>query len=166
MDLSQFNNGAGYDPVASTNEKEGFTPIPPGIYQCKASFVEVRDNYDRDGKDLEITLDIMGPTHAGRKIFKKIKQTGAAVKPETRTKQMGNLAAALRLTTKLESTDQISGAQFDAKVTIYNDKNYAHDLFPLGSQEPTQATPAPAAPVAASTAQPWTPAAQPADAPF
>ena len=158
-DLAQFNNGAGYDAVASSGgDKEGFTPLPPGFYQCRASHVEVRDNYDKDGKDLEITLDITGPTHVGRKIFKKIRQSGASADAVKREKQMGNVAAALQLTEKLERTDQIAGKQFDAKVSVYNDKNYAHELFPHGSKV-TEAAPAPAQ-------APWTPAAPAADAPF
>ena len=162
MDLSQFNNGQGYTPeAAQSGEKEGFTPIPPGIYQVRASFAEVRDNYDRDGKDLEITLDVTGPTHAGRKIFKKIRLSGANADAGKRNKAMGNLAAAMLLD-KLDNTEQIAGCCFDAKVSIYNEKNYAHQLYPLGSQSQEVGNiPAPAAQPA------WAPpAAQPADAPF
>ena len=167
MDLAQYNNGQGYAPQAAQGgDGEGFTPIPPGIYQVRASFAEVRDNYDKDGKDLEITLDITGPSHAGRKIFKKIRLSGAGADAGKREKAMGNLASALQITDKLENTEQISGREFDAKVSIYNDKNYAHQLYPLGSQVSTEAAtiPPPAAPPAAQPA--WTPAATVADAPF
>lgn len=153
MDLSQYNGGAGYAPQASeSNDGEGFTPIPPGWYSVRASRAEVRDNYDKDGMDLDITLDITGPTHAGRKIFKKIRQSGASADATKRDKAMGNVAAALGLTTPLTATEQIEGATFDAKVTAWNDKNYAHDLQPAGTHTTGQAAPA------QQTAPPaWTP---------
>ena len=158
-DLSQYNNGAGYAPQASASgDSEGFSPIPPGWYSVRASRAEVRDNYDKDGMDLDITLDIVGPTHAGRKIFKKIRQSGANADATKRDKAMGNVAAALGLTTALTATEQIEGATLDAKVTVYNDKNYAHDLQPAGTHTEAQAAPAQSAPPA------WTP--PPADAPF
>ena len=167
-DLSQFNGGQGYEAQADAFEKKEFEAIPPGIYQVTASRAEVRDNYDKNGKDLDITLDIDGPTHRGRKIFKKIRQSGPSADAAKRTKQMGNLASAMGYPQgkTLTSTDEITGAKFDAKVTVYNDKNYAHDLYPLGSQEATHAPTTPVPAQQASQPPAWTPAANEEESPF
>ena len=48
---------------------DGFEPLPKGKYRVRIMAAEERENNNRTGSYLKVELEVLGPTHVGRKLW-------------------------------------------------------------------------------------------------
>lgn len=102
----------------------GFEPLPAGDYQCRIGAAEIKATKDGNGQYVKLSLDVIGPSHSGRKLFANLNIRNASAKAEEiGRQQLGALMRAIGLPT-LTDTDQLIGGIFIAKVTVKNDEKY------------------------------------------
>ena len=163
-DLSQYNNGAGFDsaPPAPAN----FGPIPPNEYPVEISAACVKPTRAGDGAYVEFEFTIIGAESNGRRLWHRCniqnKNPRAVEIGKEQLNQVREAAGIVSLT----DTEQMVGRRIIAKVIIKEDRNevkYVKELEAQPAQPVTQAPPAPA-PVAPPVAQPQ--AAPPAPMPW
>lgn len=140
----------------------GFSPLPAGDYQCRIADAGINPTKDGNGKYIKLSLDVIGPTHAGRKLFANLNIRNASAKAEEiGRQQLGSLMRAVGLPT-LTDTDQLIGGVFVAKVAVRNDEKYGEGneikayKAVSGSAPPAASIPKAASAAApAASAPPW-----------
>lgn len=66
--MAELNyNAADHEPA-----QDGYDAIPVGDYEAAIVASEIKTTKAGTGKYLDLTVEILGPTHAGRKVFPKI----------------------------------------------------------------------------------------------
>ena len=161
----------------SVEPAAGFEALPAGWYPVQVSNAEIQDTKSGTGKYLKLELEVIGDSHAGRKVFARMN----IVNPNPQAVQiaMRELAAvgqALNLAA-ITDTAELIGGQLQVKLVIKAEagqepQNEVKGYKPLGestppaAQAPRQqaatAAPAKAAPVAPKPAPAATAAAKPA----
>lgn len=138
-----------------------FGVLPPGDYTVRISEAGIKATKDGNGQYIKLTLDVTGPTHAGRKLFCNLNIRNASAKAEEiGRQQLGSLMRAIGLPT-LKDTDQLIGGELAVTVKVkpadgqYGEQNEvkAYKAIGGGSAAPVPVAPAKAAP--AASAPPW-----------
>ncbi len=74
---------------------DNFTPLPKGKYRVKIKLAQECDNANRTGKYLKVELDVLGPTHHGRKLWANM-TTEHAASPQAVEIGLGQISAMAR----------------------------------------------------------------------
>ncbi len=59
-----------------------FGVLPPGDYTVRISEAGIKATKDGNGQYIKLTLDVTGPSHAGRKLFCNLNIRNASAKAE------------------------------------------------------------------------------------
>lgn len=95
-----------------------FQPLPDGWYRARITKADLKDTNARDGQYINIRLDIIGPTHAGRVVFDKLNIKNKNPKAEEiGFRQLGDLCRAVGLA-RVGDTDQLIGKTLDIKLKV------------------------------------------------
>lgn len=147
------------------NEKTGFDPVPAGWYSATISGAEVKDTKKGNGKYINVTYSITGPTHQGRLIFGMINIENANEKAEQiGLQQFGELLRSIGKA-KVKDSDELIGSHLQIKVSVkpadgeYSAKNDVKGFrSDVGSQIPTaipQSAQSQPKPQASAATPPW-----------
>ncbi len=147
---------------------EGFDLIPPAWYSAQIIESEMKSTNSGNGSYLQLTIEITGPSHAGRKVWARLNLDN----PNPKAVEIANrdLSAICHATGKLAINDsaELHGAPFMVKIATrrgtngYEDQSEPKGYKPMDNAMPgtvsTQAAPvqaqAQAAPPAGNGA-PW-----------
>ncbi len=152
--------GGAFDP--SQYEARDNSPLPAGEYPLEIEKAEVRKTKNGEGLGANVTFEVAGPTHTGRKVFVWFNlRHSNEVAEKIGQSEFAALCKAVGLVA-VQDTDELLGKTFLGKVGIDRKDPNANRILsykPLSGQ----AAPAPsqAAPVAAQPkqTQPAAPAA-------
>ena len=93
--MPTLNFNASSIPV-NTDEPRSFEPLPDGQYQAMITASELRTTMAGTGKYLLLTFEILGPTHAKRKLWDRLNIENPNPKAEQiAQRQLAQLCAAL-----------------------------------------------------------------------
>jgi hypothetical protein len=171
--MGDISDMTGYDDYSGVAPNTGFDPMPPGWYSVQIDGAEVKGT-KAGGAMLEVAMTVVGPTHAGRKVWDRINIKNANPKAEEfAARQLASLQLACGLVRLADST-MLLGKIIDAKMKVSKEPNqngdYQNEVSGYRSADGKAATPAPvaapaykppaaAAPVAAAPASkpalPW-----------
>jgi hypothetical protein len=138
-----------------------YGPLPVGWYSATISGAEVKETKAGTGEYIAVKYSITGPTHEGRVIFGNLNIKNPNPKAEEiGRQQLGDIMRAIGLA-RVTDTDQLIGGNLVIKLDVKNDEKYGDRNEVKGFKAVMGAisglpTAAPAAPVSAKAAPPWT----------
>ena len=158
--------GGAFDP--SQYEARDNSPLPVGEYPLEIEKAEVRRTKNGEGLGANITFDVAGPTHTGRKVFVWFNlRHSNEVAEKIGQSEFAALCKAVGLVA-VQDTDELLGKTFLGKVGIDKKDPTANRILaykPLDGQsapaprqaaQPVAAQSQPAAPAAAQGGKmPW-----------
>jgi hypothetical protein len=159
-----------FDPTSvPMDETSPFTPIEPGEYQMQVIESELKQTKSGTGTLLKLTLEILGPTYANRRIFDNLNIQNPNEQAERISlSSLADLCALLGFNSVVRDSTELHYKPFTAKVSIQPDKtgqwgpqNRVHyprrkngETTPFPAAAPRAAAAAPAQ-RPASPARPW-----------
>lgn len=115
--IGQFN-------TSDVPEREDFSPLPEGRYEAMVVQSSVGDNKKKTGQVLTLEIDIIGPTHAGRKLFERLNIVNENSTAETISRQaLAELCAAVGKQ-QISDTSELHEKRFFADVKVTAPKPY------------------------------------------
>lgn len=143
------------------DEKGSYEPMPAGWYQVRISEADVAITKSGTGQMIKMTLDVIGPSHEGRKVWTNLNiKNDSEVAERIGKQQLGKVMRACNLPS-LNDTDQLIGGTMEVKLVIkqdpeYGDKNEVKDYRAMSSAvAPTATASAPAAQAPTGSKPPW-----------
>lgn len=121
-----------------------FAPIPEGRYTIRILTAEERDNKQSAGRGLNLGLEVMGPTHTGRRLWAYM--ATAHTNPDVAQRGMGQIEAMSHAVglVQWEHERELVGQIGDVKVGIdRNDPTRNRIIVWITSSAPRTSTPAP-----------------------
>ena len=119
-----------------------FDPIPPGWYDARITGAEMGESSAGTAWMLKLTLDVEGPSHAGRKLWDNliITHESSAKAIEIGHQRLGELCVASGFNAKPKAHEFL-GKVVSAKVKIrkseeWGDRNEVKEYRPTGSSTP------------------------------
>jgi hypothetical protein len=159
-DLTQFNNGAGFDGQAAQRQ---FSPLPPNEYGVQITDAGVHDNKNNPGCHIKLELTVLEGECKGRKVFWRMNVKNPNQVAEDRGKEdLAKLQSVLGIVS-LTSTEQLQGGYVTAKVVVNGESTAVRGASAY--EAPQQQAPPPFAPAPAPAAPPAQPAAWQGSAP-
>lgn len=152
------NLGSGFNVNDLPQDTGGFEPLPAGEYQVNIGGAELCNTKSGNGQYIKLALDVIGPTHQGRKLWANLNIRNQSAKAEEIGRsQLNSVMRAIGLV-NLSDTDELIGGKLTVKVTIKDDEygkgNEVKAYKAIGgSAAPVPAAAAAAAP--AKAAPPW-----------
>jgi len=99
-------------------KSEGFDPVPAGEYQVRIKACDVKATKDETGQYIKMTLEILGPSHAGRVIFSNLNIRNKSSEAERiGLQQLGEVMTAIGVQS-VQDTDQLIGGVMMVKVVV------------------------------------------------
>lgn len=123
-----------------------FQPLPEGLYKAIIESADITPTKKGDGSYLKLQYGVVGPTHAGRKLFHRITLNNPSMKAvEIGREQIASLFKAIGKNL-VGDTDELIGRSVVIKVKVDGQYNNVIGTMPDGAVSSV----APSAPVASS----------------
>lgn len=152
------NLGSGFNVNDLPQDTGGFEPLPAGEYQVNIGGAELCNTKAGTGQYINLALDVIGPTHQGRKLWAKLNIRNPSAKAEEIGRsQLNSVMRAIGLV-NLSDTDELIGGKLTVKVTIKDDEYGRGNEVKAYKAIGGSAAPVPAAATAsapAKAAPPW-----------
>lgn len=146
--------------LADLPQSQSYELLPAGWYTASIKEAELKATKDGRGQYLKLQYEVVGPTHAGRKVFGNLNIRNQSQKAEEiGRQQLGELMRSIGVA-KLTDSDQLIGASCQIKVAIreaqgaYDAQNEVKGFKALNGSAPAPVAAAPA-PAPAKSAPPW-----------
>lgn len=132
--------------LSEVEEDNDFSPMPAGNYEMVAN--QWNQHTSKAGnQSIKVEFDVVGPTHAGRKIWEYFTVQGNAVQVTARRVKAWRKSMGLNpdVSFNRESLDEMINVPFTAKVKIepgtdgYDDSNKIQDFVSKGNTKPPAA---------------------------
>lgn len=152
------NLGSGFNVNDLPQDTGGFEPLPAGEYQVNIGGAELCNTKSGNGQYIKLALDVIGPTHQGRKLWANLNIRNQSAKAEEIGRaQLNSVMRAIGLV-NLSDTDELIGGKLTVKVAVKDDEygkgNEVKAYKAIGgSPAPVPAAATQAAP--AKAAPPW-----------
>lgn len=152
----------GFDAAAvDPQENRSYEPLPRGTYDVEITNAEVKETSSGNGTGLKVEYTVIGPTHAGRKVFQfvNIRHTSAQAE-QIGQSQLSALCRAVDIP-KLTDSDQLFQKMLRVSLKIrpaangYEASNDVTGYEAVGASAPASSAPQRAAAPAAGKATPW-----------
>jgi hypothetical protein len=157
------------DELESVEMNTSYEPLPAGNYDVVVVGSEVKENNNRNGSYLQLTLEVVAPRFQGRKIWERLNYKNPNPQAEEIGKRTLKTIMALCGIPKIQSADQFLGHTLPVQVSVKARKDKPDEFEnqlrfspPKGFNEQAVARPAAPqgavgapAPAAASGAKPW-----------
>jgi len=99
-------------------EGNNYDPIPAGDYIVNIVKADIKATKDGTGQFIALQMDVLAPSHAGRKVFSNINVRNKSTQAEEiGRQQLGSIMRACGLA-KVTDTDELLGQQILVKVII------------------------------------------------
>lgn len=148
-------NIADFSRRADELQAQDFTPIPDGVYNAEIKSADMKDTKDGTGQYINMSLTVLGPTHANRIVFSMINIVNKnPAAEEIGLRQLKELRIACGIAS-LRDTDELIGKALKIKVGTqksesYGDKNVVKAFMSASGSEMPIATATPS-----SSTPPW-----------
>ncbi len=143
--------GETFDPADVPEGDHNFEPIPAGTYEVQITESDVVDIKSGNGRSLVLTFDVLGPTHAGRKLWDRLNiQHNSQEAQAIAQRALADLFLATGTAPSRDSEDlhfkpMLARVAIDAKDPNYAPKNVIKAYKPKGGALPAAKAPARAA---------------------
>lgn len=151
-------NIADFSTRADQIPDQDFQPIPDGVYNFEIKSAEMKDTKDGTGQYINLSLTVLGPTHANRIVFSMINIVNKnPAAEEIGLRQLKELRIACGIAT-LRDTDELIGKTLKGKVGTrkdaeYGDKNVIKSY--MSANGGAMPSPGQSAPASTGSAPPW-----------
>ena len=140
--------------VPVDDKPKSFEPLPAGQYQAMITATEMRNTIAGNGQYLLLTFDIIGPTHAGRKLWDRLNLVNPNPQAEQiAQRQLANLCAALGRDGVKES-EELHNLPLVLEVGLHENKKMERMENVIKAYLPLQTRPV-VAKTSASATPPW-----------
>lgn len=147
--------------LADLPQSQSYELIPAGWYTASVREAEVKMTKDGKGQYLKLQYEVVGPTHAGRKVFGNLNIRNQSQKAEEiGLEQLAQLMRAIGVS-KLKDTDQLIGALLQIKISIrdaqggYDAQNEVRGFKSVNGSAPAPVAATAPAQAPSKSAPPW-----------
>ena len=148
-DIAEIYGGEGVDVREAQEDTGDYSPIPPGWYPAMIEAARVKTTTAGNGKYLEVTMSVLGESHAGRKVFSRLNLMNPnAVAVEIGRRELASLGKACGLSS-VTATAELVDKSIEVRLKIkkgtngYGDSNEVSRYAASGSRSPAAAKPSP-----------------------